>query len=861
MNVVRFPNREHSDDDNDPVSLSKPLFLVSRLTLPPSNPLNPPSNLPAHEEIDKPETKAPEYASPQTRMLLVDPSTETLSLVHPSLSFFTFVNKLENVSSVSRGIVEDRVVVRVLFWGACPALYISPRNEKETGAILNLLKGNLDSEIDRQPDRFRAEKAELCAPDANKGVKMETYESLTLELGESTISIYDSDSSGQPISFWGYDQMGLLSNDTDSKVRLHFDDGKSLIFSVSDVEKKKDLQNLIMGRASLPSLLSGGGERILQNNNYDKGVDLDSIIAEREFQALSDEPYDFSASAPAPSSKVVNELDRWSNVVKTVNHIPSPSATAISTFEGPLCTCVKYDDKLGDGSLVVEFEGETNTRNTPTNTAIWKQLYFQVVMEPEEPTDEETKVNNPNVLLPSLHAFSSSHKRRVLFKIPLSNGCVVAGGKFNTAGMIIPKKFPFGFGVVTPQGTVVFGCSDSKAVSQWTSELTKCLTKDLRHYLTAYDASLLTSHLYSVISKDSCVGVLGDVALQIKVHVSKGSSNNSVEVDVLSSGVGRVVTDVGDEKKGRASSPKRPKNKRGSAKWNQVKGALGTGALRARPKSPKKKSPITEEVDDGGSTASGSTAKSNPAPPTHPKRKQSRKPSGGAGNVAHETHKHHSGPPPTPPRSVKGSEISDETKSAVLAPDPQKQSLDQRVGVKLHPASGSPPSAFSSGIPPPPSTLDPPESRSATPQTTNLTPAPTSTSPPSPDEPAKTFYRRLSKGSLSPSVLAAAVASTSITPQQPPEKVNLNNWMTLNSSSPYYVSIKSSSTDCVLTWSTSESSPPIGTTSLLKSTFDIIDVPEITISFEDGVDVLDDVVLKPEERVLGGKEEEEWCEE
>ena len=137
---------------------------------------------------------------------------------------------------------------------------------------------------------------------------METYESLTLELGESTISIYDSDSSGQPISFWGYDQMGLLSNDTDSKVRLHFDDGKSLIFSVSDMEKKKDLQNLIMGRASLPSLLSGGGERILQNNNYDKGVDLDSIIAEREFQALSDEPYDFSASAPAPSSKVVNEV-------------------------------------------------------------------------------------------------------------------------------------------------------------------------------------------------------------------------------------------------------------------------------------------------------------------------------------------------------------------------------------------------------------------------------------------------------------------------------------------------------------------------------------------------------------------------
>lgn len=92
-------------------------------------------------------------------------------------------------------------------------------------------------------------------------------------------------------------------------------------------------------------------------------------------------------------------------------------------------------------------------------------------MEPEEPTDEETKVNNPNVLLPSLHAFSNSHKKKMLFKIPLSNGCVVAGGKFDTMGMTVPKKFPFGFGVATPEGTVVFGSADSKVVSQWTSEV------------------------------------------------------------------------------------------------------------------------------------------------------------------------------------------------------------------------------------------------------------------------------------------------------------------------------------------------------------------------------------------------------
>ena len=165
MNVVKFPNREHSDSET-PKSVAKPLFLVSRLTLPPPNPPNPlhpsPSALPAHSSTSKVSVKlatSPEYASSQTRLLLIDPSPETLSLVHPSLSFLTFVNKLENIASVSKGIVEDRVVVRVLFWGGgCPALYLSPRNEREGRIILNLLKGGvagLDGEMERVEDRFR----------------------------------------------------------------------------------------------------------------------------------------------------------------------------------------------------------------------------------------------------------------------------------------------------------------------------------------------------------------------------------------------------------------------------------------------------------------------------------------------------------------------------------------------------------------------------------------------------------------------------------------------------------------------------------------------------------------------------------
>ena len=64
----------------------------------------------------------------------------------------------------------------------------------------------------------------------------------------------------------------------------------------------------------------------------------------------------------------------------------------------------------------------------------------------------------------------------------------------------------------------------------------------MRHYLTAYDASLLSSHLYSVLNKDPCVNMLGKFELNVKVHVSRSPGSNNVEIDVLSGGVGKMAT-------------------------------------------------------------------------------------------------------------------------------------------------------------------------------------------------------------------------------------------------------------------------------------------------------------------------------
>ena len=176
--------------------------------------------------------------------------------------------------------------------------------------------------------------------------------------------------------------------------------------------------------------------------------------------------------------KVTTEVERWGKVSQAViNHVVPRSMTALSTYEGALCTCVRYS---GSGSLVVEFEGETNTPTTPTNVSLWKQLHFQIVMEVEE---EGTKVDKEDreeekkstALLPFLHAFSSSRKKRVLFKIPLFEATVITGSqiKLDTQGTSPPSKYKYAFGISTPSGTVAFVTATSEEVSEWTSELTK----------------------------------------------------------------------------------------------------------------------------------------------------------------------------------------------------------------------------------------------------------------------------------------------------------------------------------------------------------------------------------------------------
>ena len=188
MEVLRFPQHKGADSPSHGAP-STPLlsFLVTRMTLPPPQ-TGPNPSLPAH--LAKAPGPEAEYAVEQSRLLLIGHASETISLVHPTLSFFTFVSKLDNISSVSRSTVKGSTLVRVVFWTGGPALYLVPR-EEEVDTVITLLKGDLDEALAPPSLKLDVEKVELCCPESSKGIKLEMFEKAVLELGRSTLSFTD----------------------------------------------------------------------------------------------------------------------------------------------------------------------------------------------------------------------------------------------------------------------------------------------------------------------------------------------------------------------------------------------------------------------------------------------------------------------------------------------------------------------------------------------------------------------------------------------------------------------------------------------------------------------------------------------
>ncbi|GMI45154.1 hypothetical protein TrCOL_g10620 [Triparma columacea] len=462
-------------------------------------------------------------------------------MVHPQRSIFTYFQRLVDVRSVCKTKVEGILLVRVLFWNEDSPLYVKAGGENETEAIISCLTSCLDDgNWEGSPGgegtvcTVRLDKCEIGVPSEAKGVEFDVVVDCVLELRPHSLKLRRSGSAGggedEEEAEWGYHELGLCSYEPgDPRVRMHFNDGTTLIAFSSSPSDLSLVRDLALGRSSALRLLDLKHSRnTLFDNNGGKGFDLDAGIASgpaggSTTEGSSADPFDLGGGEGGEGMEDIteSEMDRYN--VPAMQHVSGRSARGGPRFEGEvvvsggLTTCVEYEGGEGGGR----------------RTTSWKEMHFELAMEREEVGEEG---GGGKVLLPYLRCYGSSRKRKVLFKVGVANANIWVGG-----GETIPTpdKWGYGLGVGLPGGGMAVLCSsDPGEIGRWASVMSGCLCEDMRNFLTAHDAGLLSSRLYRLIETDDCVGMLRDMELSIRVNVGEGGGGNKVDVEVWSKGVG-----------------------------------------------------------------------------------------------------------------------------------------------------------------------------------------------------------------------------------------------------------------------------------------------------------------------------------
>ena len=446
---------------------------------------------------------------------------------------------------MSKAKVDGILLVRVSFYTTNSVLHLRAGTDNEAEEMVSCLTGCL-SEKNWDQGRKAAEgtrrtlrvaKCELCTPSESKGVKIEVIGECSLEMGLERVSVVSIVGGGGEVEF-GYEQVGLCSFDKKGRgTRVHLNDGRALIIADDDEDVLRTFRNIVLGRSAVQRLLlnSKRARNILFDNNGDKGLDLDQKMLDRESkrEIARQDPFRLGGDGEKDEEGeglrlALEEVERYG--------AEAAHYSGDGSFGGRLG--LEEGNVLVEGSMAtcVEYEGgEAGGMEGP-----WKELHFTLVMEKED-----------DAVLPFLHCYSSSRKRRLLFKAGVANSALYVGGG---EGLPVPEKYGYGFGlslggdVMDGGGGIAVLCSNSlQEVGKWVAITSKCLCNDMRNFLTAHDASLLSSRLYSLIQTDECVGMLKDMELSIRVNVGDGGGDK-VEIDVWSKGVG--ADEEGSEERG-----------------------------------------------------------------------------------------------------------------------------------------------------------------------------------------------------------------------------------------------------------------------------------------------------------------------
>ncbi|GMH49680.1 hypothetical protein TrRE_jg6854, partial [Triparma retinervis] len=418
-------------------------FLTTRILLP----SQPNSQLPI-----LPASPLSEKAITTSRFLCVDRKTETISLVHPLRSMFTFIQRLDDIKEVSKASVDGDLVVRISFWTLESPLYLKAGLDNGASDIVACLKSSLCPPSRSVLQAFGTEASvpvdsgEIGGPGTTKGVEFTVLGACVVEMGRGSIRVArrGAEQAGEGEGMeWGYDQLGLCSFSSSAQtLRLHFNDGSTLSLSSSSLPSLLLLRSLALGRSSSLRLAASlHGSNTLHDNNGGKGLDLDLAIVRR-------------------------------------SSLPSGDG-----FGDPFL--------LGEGEVVIEGNMATKVDlgggEEKAGGGTWKEMHFELKMERE---------GGEGALLPVLKCYGSSRKRKVLFKVGVANSAMWIGGG---EGIITPLKYGYGFGIGLPgsigsncglpNSSMAVLCSSSPVVvARWVHALSCCLSGPIRNFLTARDA-------------------------------------------------------------------------------------------------------------------------------------------------------------------------------------------------------------------------------------------------------------------------------------------------------------------------------------------------------------------------------------
>ena len=377
-------------------------------------------------------------------------------------------------------------------------------------------------------------------------------------------------------------------------MRVHFSNGDALILSAGSVERNEMCRTWILGRAAAHNLLNKHKDANLAAS---AGLDADQFLVDKESEQVDDSEDPFLLlGSPSKTGgggddyddddddKCENksEADRWSgfNSVREAEHVGDSSnlksamgrSDGSVLLEGSLCTSIDFvqsedgeEDPAGGRS-----EG-AHPKGAGAKSA-WKVLHFSLVME-REAADSNEQRGGP--LLPFLRCYLNSRKKkRLLFKIPIAHSCVLVGG-VGSFLCTLPNKFPYALGLETfkssgdsegeADATVIILCASTRdVIAKWAGVLTKTLTCDMRHMITAQDTSLLSSYLHDIVRGDKCVGTLKDVEVRVNVTQSVEGGGSNVEINLNSSGIRDMgLEEDGDEGEDEGEDKDKDKDKGG----------------------------------------------------------------------------------------------------------------------------------------------------------------------------------------------------------------------------------------------------------------------------------------------------------